>query len=90
MKNQAELYVEATKAAKELADAGKTAEARAITEKTAMAGLLSIVGSCGDEYEEMSKAIYDASGTAARAAGKMGDSLQDDMSQLKKASCRLL
>lgn len=53
LKTQAELYDEVMQAAQTMTDAGRVAEAEALAGKTAMAGLLAVVGASDENYNKL-------------------------------------
>lgn len=86
LKTQAELYSDVIDATQTMTDAGKVAEAEALAGKTAMAGLLSIIGASGKDYKKLSEAVYNADGAAAKMAAIMLDNLQGDIVLLQSAA----
>ncbi|MEG1413484.1 MAG: phage tail tape measure protein, partial [Acidaminococcaceae bacterium] len=68
LKTQAELYADVTKAMDGLTDATKVAEAESLADKTAMAGLLSIINTSEEDYEKLAEAIYDSKDAAEEMA----------------------
>lgn len=86
LKTQAELYEEVTQATQTMTDAGRVAEAEALAGKTAMAGLLSVVGASDEDYSKLSDAVYNADGAAAKMAAIMMDNLQGDFILFQSAA----
>lgn len=85
LKTQAALYADVQDAMQGLTDAGKVQEAEAIASKTAMAGLLSIVNTSGDDYNKLAEAIYNANGAAEKMAQTRLDNLNGDITLAKSA-----
>lgn len=73
-------------AAQGMTDAGRVAEAEALAGKTAMAGLLSVIGASDKDYKKLADAIYNADGAAAKMAAIMMDNLQGDMILFQSAA----
>ena len=86
LKTQAELYEEVTQAAQTMTDAGRVAEAEALAGKTAMAGLLAVIGSSDEDYNKLADAVYNADGSAAKMAAIMMDNLQGDFILFQSAA----
>ncbi len=85
LKTQAALYAEVQDAIQNMTDAGKIQEAEAIAEKTAMAGLLSIVNASSEDYNKLANAIYNANGAAEKMAETRLDNLNGDITLAKSA-----
>lgn len=86
LKSQAELYAEVTTAADGLTEAGKVQEAESIAAKTAMAGLLAIVNTSDEDYNNLADAIYNCNGAAEEMANKMIDNLKGDLTIAQSAA----
>lgn len=86
LKTQSELYDEVMQAAQGMTDAGRVAEAEALAGKTAMAGLLAVLGTSDKDYKKLADAIYNADGAAAKMAAIMMDNLQGDMILFQSAA----